>query len=243
MHTRSRTALGALTAMALALATVAPVAAAGSATYEVTITNLSSGQPLTPPIVAIHRGSTNIFDVGSAASVGIQQLAENGNGGPLLNALAANSDVTALESANAPLVGDGSPGEAHGFTDSVTFTIETSRDGRFLSFASMLICTNDGFTGVDRLRLPATVGATVLARTAGYDAGTELNTESYADIVPPCQLLSGLTPIGGTGTTNPALAEQGVIHHHAGIVGGADLVPGFHGWTNPVTTIVVTRVG
>jgi hypothetical protein len=31
------------------------------------------------------------------------------------------------------------------------------------------------------------VGASVTVETAGYDAGTELNTEDFADIVPPCQ--------------------------------------------------------
>lgn len=243
MHARSRTALGAVTALALALATVAPAAAAGTATYEVTITNLATGQPLTPPIVAIHRGSTNLFDVGTAASVGIRELAENGNGAPLLATLGGNRHMTAYDAASAPLVGDGSPGETHGFTDSVTLTIETSLDGQFLSWASMLICTNDGFTGVDRLKLPATVGSTVSVLSAAYDAGTELNTESYADIVPPCQALSGLMPVGGSGASNPALAEHGVIHHHPGIAGGADLDPAFHGWSDPVATISVTRIG
>jgi hypothetical protein len=103
----------------------------------------------------------------------------------------------------------------------------------------MLICTNDGFTGVDSLRLPKDVGA-VVVRSAGYDAGTELNT---GDIVPPCQGLVGVSSgEPGTGTSNPALAEGGVIHHHPGIAGGADLVPAIHGWTDPVAEITVERV-
>lgn len=40
-----------------------------------------------------------------------------------------------------------------------------------------------------------------------------------------------------------ALAEGGVITHHAGILGSADLVPAVHGWTDPVTKIEITRVG
>ena len=84
---------------------------------------------------------------------------------------------------------------------------------------------------------------TVSAQTSAYDAGTEVNTESFSDIVPPCQLLSGLTPMGGSGMSDPGLAEGGVIHHHAGISGGADLDPAFHGWGNPVGSIVVTRLG
>ena len=49
----------------------------------------------------------------------------------------------------------------------------------------------------------------------------------------------------GTGTSNPALAEGGVIAHHAGILGGADLVPAIHGWdvNAPVARITVTATG
>jgi hypothetical protein len=129
------------------------------------------------------------------------------------------------------------------FGDTVTLTVTASKGAKFLSFASMLICTNDGFTGVSSLRLPKHVGDAVVVRSAGYDAGTELNTEDFADIVPPCQGLVGVSSgEPGTGTSNPALAEGGVIHHHAGIVGGADLVPAIHGWTDPVAEVAVERV-
>jgi hypothetical protein len=109
----------------------------------------------------------------------------------------------------------------------------------------MLICTNDGFTGLDSLGLPRLVGDSVTVGTAGYDAGTELNTEDFADIVPPCQGLIGVSSgEPGTGTSNPALAEGGVIHHHEGIQGGADLLPEVHGWdTNaPVAEVTVERI-
>lgn len=46
----------------------------------------------------------------------------------------------------------------------------------------------------------------------------------------------------GTGVSNPALAEGGVIHHHEGILGIADLVPAIHGWTDPVAEVVIERV-
>jgi hypothetical protein len=105
----------------------------------------------------------------------------------------------------------------------------------------MLICTNDGFTGVDGTRLPSKVGQTVTLMTAGYDAGTEINTEDFADIVPPCQGLMGVSSgEPGTGTSNPALAEGGVIMHHEGIQGGSDLLPAVHGWRDPVARITIT---
>jgi hypothetical protein len=53
------------------------------------------------------------------------------------------------------------------FGDSVTLTVDADEGAKFLSFASMLICTNDGFTGVNSLRLPKDVGETVTVRSAG----------------------------------------------------------------------------
>jgi hypothetical protein len=234
-------AVAALTALA-----AAPAADAKRAdTFEVTFTDLTSGQPLTPAVAATHRGKNELFRVGRTASFGLKEIAENGNNGPMLTRLGSDDDVSdVVEAPGGPLVPAGSPGDAM-FGQSTTFSIEAERGARFLSLAAMLICTNDGFTGVNALKLPKP-GDSVTVETAGYDAGTELNTEDFADIVPPCQALIGVTSSDpGTGTSNPALAEGGVIHHHAGILGGADLVPAVHGWdiTAPVARITVTATG
>jgi Spondin_N len=211
--------------------------------YEVTITNLTSGQPLTPPAVATHKGGFHVFEVGQAAFYGVKEIAENGNLEPLLFDLARHKKVSdSLATTTGPLVPDGTPGAAM-FEDSVTFTIDGGPGVRYLSFVSMLVCTNDGFTGLDGLRLPSRMGRSLTVSTNGYDAGTEINTEDFADLVPPCQSLIGVSSgEPGTGTSNPSLAEGGVIHHHPGIAGGADLIPQVHGWTDPVAEVTVTRI-
>ena len=213
------------------------------ATYRVTITNLTTGQPLTPPVVATHRKPFHIFQVGQVASFELKEIAENGNNAPLLAALGHDKHVSDVKQAGmGPLVPANTPGGAT-FPASVTFTITAERGAKYLSFAAMLVCTNDGFTGVDSVRLPQEDGERVTVRTAGYDAGTERNTEDFADIVPPCQALIGVSSgESGTGMSNPALAEHGVIRHHPGIQGGSDLVPAIHGWTDPVAKIVITRI-
>jgi hypothetical protein len=225
------------------MAAVSSAAAEGPvATYDVTIDNLTAGQPLTPPVIASHRAATGMFTVGRPASFALKEIAENGNLAPMIAQVGADKHVSDSVAAAAPLVPAGLPGSAM-FGDSVTLTVTASKGAKFVSFASMLICTNDGFTGVDSLRLPKDVGDAVVVRSAGYDAGTELNTEDFADIVPPCQALVGVSSgEPGTGSSNPALAEGGVIHHHPGIAGGADLVPAIHGWTDPVAEITVERV-
>jgi hypothetical protein len=184
--------------------------------------------------------------VGREASFGLKEIAENGNNAPMLSRLGSDDDVSdVVEAPGGPLVPAGSPGDAM-FDQSTTFSISADRGARFLSLAAMLICTNDGFTGVNALKLPSKEGDSVTVETAGYDAGTEVNTEDFADIVPPCQDLIGVSSgEPGTGASNPALAEGGVIEHHAGILGVADLVPASHGWDTsaPVARITVTATG
>jgi len=53
--------------------------AATTKMYEVTITNLTPGQPITPPLLVTHSENAGFFTVGEMASNGIQQLVENGN--------------------------------------------------------------------------------------------------------------------------------------------------------------------
>jgi hypothetical protein len=47
--------------------------ASQTSTYEITVYNLTGGQPFTPPAAATHRQSIELFNVGSPASVGVQQ--------------------------------------------------------------------------------------------------------------------------------------------------------------------------
>jgi Spondin_N len=228
------------------LATLLIVPSAVAREYEVKITNLTSGQPLTPPVVATHKPKHAVFDVGQPASVGVREIAENGNSAPLLAFLETdplNQFSDFVESTEGPLVPVGVPGDMM-FDQSVTLTVDARRKARRLSWVSMLICTNDGMTGVDSLKLPRKEGKTRGKRTDGYDAGTEINTEDYADIVPPCQALIGDSSGEiGTGVSDPALAEGEVIRHHPGIEGGSDLDPAIHGWTDPVARIRVKRTG
>lgn len=215
----------------------APEKAADARTYEITVENLTSGQPFTPPAAATHRGAADVFDVGEPASYGVSQIAENGNLAPLLMALEGSDDVATVlvgaDGAPAPILPGGS----------LTFAIGAERGARFLSLVSMLICTNDGFTGLDGVKLPERVGEENVYETDGYDAGSEINTEDWDDLVPPCAPLTGvMSDSPGSGTSDPALAENGVIRHHPGIVGDDDLIAGLHGWTDPVARVTVRRL-
>lgn len=226
-------------ALALLLLTVAASAASADNTrnYRITITNLTEAQWFTPAAVATHRGATDLFRLGETASLGVKEIAENGNLAPMVELFASDShiwdsEVVKAASGPPPIAPDGS----------VTFEISSAKGARFFSWVSMLICTNDGFTGLDSIKLPVGVGATATHFTAGYDAGTELNTEDWDDLVPPCAQLTGFGDQGGTESSNPALAEGGVVNMHGGITGDGDLVPSVHGWMNPVASVEITRI-
>lgn len=209
-----------------------------TATYEVTITNTNPTQWFTPPVVATHARAFDLIKRNQPAGTEIMELAENGNLDPILAALEASPYVHSYTVA-ATEAGPLAPGE------SVTVTIEGDRNARQLLVASMLICTNDGFTGFDGRRLPSHVGQTRTYTAFALDAGTEINTEYLGDIVPPCQALNGVTGDEGTGMSDPALAEDGVIKRHRGIKGIDDLTYEAHGW-NPrsrVVSVEVTRTG
>ena len=229
----------------------------GDATYEVTIENLTAstptagppatGQWFTPPLVATHRQPTSLFTPGEPASFELKEIAENGKLGPMKEALSADEHVDEFVVAAAGAPPPLAPG------NEVTVGLSGDRGRKYLSFVSMLICTNDGFTGVDTLRLPKRVGDEVVVETNAYDAGTELNTEDFADLVPPCQALNGVSSDdAGVGTSDPDLAENGVVHAHPGINaaddtdpddGDDDLTQADHGWTDPVGRITVKRTG
>lgn len=224
-----------LTAIAVALFTLATVLATTSAsagaseradrTYRVTITNDTRAQYFTPGNLAAH-GRERLFGYGREASPGIQAVAENG-GVPVLQQEWADRGLDSFVIGSAPIA----PGE------SATFEISTNE--RRFSVVTMLICTNDGFGGVNNRRLPARVGQTTRDVIRSYDAGTEINTELDADFVPApfCG-----DPEVGSGESNPALAENGVIRRHRGIKGVGD-VPQKYDFGRFVGDVVIERIG
>ena len=188
MRLYRRPAFGAL-ALGLAAALLGPASAADARptgsdpggderTYLVTVENLTAGQPFTPPVAATHHRRADVFTVGAPASAGVQAVAENGDVPALVAELAGSSrvDQVVVGDADGPVL----PGH------STSFEITASPGHRRLSLASMLICSNDGFTGLDTARLPRRSGHSVEYLLAGYDAGTEINTEDFDDLVPPC---------------------------------------------------------
>ncbi|MEM7114524.1 MAG: spondin domain-containing protein [Chloroflexota bacterium] len=207
--------------------------------YRVTIENLATGQPISPPVAVTHDRDANLFKVGQMASDAIEAIAEDGNQALAVDALAGADGVTHVVDVARPLTPSGTA--VADFTDNVTFTIQGRFKDRF-SFAGMLICTNDGIVGLNSARLPKEGSDIYFARA--YDAGTEQNTELSTDLVDPC---SGLGPVGlagdPNGNENAAVDIDPAVHisRHPGIVGVGDLLDA-HDWDGPIAKVTITRV-
>ena len=209
-------------------------------TYMVTIANVTAGQPFSPPAAATHKKGFRMFRVGKKASPELELIAEDGKQGPMVTLFMNSKKVTNVVDVGVPLL--------PAVTSNVTFSSVVSfeimaRRGDRLSIATMLICTNDGFTGLDAVKLPKK--GSVVYWLQAYDGGTEDNTEMGTDIVDAC---SGLGPTGLPGDPNGnendavATSPQKKITMHPGIHGGGDLTVSDHGWSGAVAKVTVTRL-
>jgi len=210
-------------AAAAGLAAVPAIANAdyghSNATYRVTVENIATGfQPLSPAGVVVHSRWADVWNTGSPATAAVAAVAEDANVPVFVDTY---SQVRGVSEA---LVGGGGP---IGPMGSYTFEID-AREGDRLSLVSMLVNTNDGFTGLDSVKLGR---RTQVFEVGAYDAGTEQNTEQTSDIPGPC-----------CGNPFVRVPEGGLISHHAGITGVGELDPSTYDWDGPVARITIERV-
>lgn len=149
------------------LAIVGALGVAQAEVYEVTIENLieggaESGQPFTPPLLAVHNANVMLFEEGQFASAGLEALAEDGVTADLEAEANASPDVYNVYVGGGPFFG------------SETVEIE-GNPGDLLSVVTMLARSNDLFTGINSVELPAS-GMIMIEPTGVYDAGTEKNS-------------------------------------------------------------------
>ena len=190
-------------------------AQADTTMWEVTITNLTAKQALSPPIIVTHASAAHAWQVGQVASEGVELVAEEGMNDKL--AAEVRSVATDMAMATSPLM----PG------NSVTLKV-MAHDGDVLSAATMLVQTNDGLTGLDNMPL-----ADGSRETMAYDAGTEENTELAAHVPGP--------PFNGHNAGTPTSPRQ-PISMHPGISGTADVGTDFN-WSGPVARFAVRSLG
>ena len=202
------------------------------ASFDVTVTNLTNGQPLSPVAVIAHQSGYSVFAVGAAATVGLETLAEGGDNSALIAEADADMNVAASGSGAAPIGPAGS--------ETVTIEVlESDLPGLQISVSTMLVNTNDAISGLNGVDVSGLAeGDAWMSRAIVYDAGTELNTELAAEIPGPAG--------GGEGFNAARSDRNDRVTMHTGVISQEDglmtsALTGQHRFDNPVMMVRIER--
>jgi hypothetical protein len=113
--------------------------------------------------------------------------------------------------------------------ESMSYNFTTKSKYNRFSLVSMLVNTNDAFTGFTDKYLPRRGKRTFKLRA--YDAGTEMNTESESHIPGPC-----------CGSPLVRVPTHERIRYHRGIKGIGDLDPALYDWNRWVAVVTIERI-
>ncbi|MEM7294483.1 MAG: spondin domain-containing protein [Pseudomonadota bacterium] len=203
--------------------------AVSTPSYEITVVNLTNNQPLSPVAVIAHTEAFSPWAIGTAASEGLERLAEGGDNGMFIGADIADQD--AVGESGAGIVPPGS---------SETFTVSTNANTQNrLTIATMFVNTNDAFVGLGGVDVSGLAVGDSITRTAPiYDAGTEANTEAAGTIPGPAD--------GGTGfdATRDDIGDR--VSRHSGVVSVDDglttsVLNESHRFDAPGIRVTITR--
>ena len=203
-----------------------------TASFDVTVSNLTNAQPLSPIAVIAHQDGYRVFTVGTAATPMFEVMAEGGDNRALLTVAADDAMVTTTASGAAPIGPSGS--------ETVTIgMLESELSGLQISVSTMLVNTNDAFTGISGEAVEnMAVGDSLWFYGVAYDAGTEADSELAADIPGPA--------VGGEGYNAVRDDQLDRVAMHSGVVSQND---GFaassltwqNRFDNPVVQIRIER--
>lgn len=200
-------------------------------TFRITVTNITHNQPISPAAVVMHSAGYVAWRIGEPVSVPFELLAEEGDPSDLISTAKGHPNVLATAVGNGVIL--------PGATETVDIRV-TSTGPIHLSIASMLVNTNDAFTGIDEASLDGMdIGQSASFMLSAYDAGTELNSEEATHVPGPAA--------GGEGF-NATRDDSDHVRIHPGVVSaqdglGSSTLDGSHRWDNPVAKLTIARTG
>ena len=176
----------AVLAALLASTLTASLAHAVPVGITVTFTNTSptGGVGTSPLWVGFHNGGFDVFDPGAAVSAGLRSVAEDGSTTAITGLFTGNGVQGTLPG------GPAFPGA----TRTASFTVDTAGAGRYFSYASMVVVSNDFFIananplGIDLAGLAPNQTLSFLVGVpyapglpnVVFDAGTEVNDFAFS---------------------------------------------------------------
>ncbi|WP_394174756.1 spondin domain-containing protein [Thalassotalea litorea] len=193
--------------------------------YQVDVTNLTNAQPMSPFAVVLHNEGM-LWNIGESANDAMENLAESGDNSQVLDlgvVLAGSSGADILMPGN---------------TETIDVMV-TDTAPMYLSAATMLVNTNDAFTGINALDISQLTANESISMVMGsYDAGTEKNSE-LAETIPG--------PAAGGEGYNAERDDVDFVSAHPGVVTMDDgltqsVLTQAHRFDNPTIRVTVTRI-
>ena len=202
------------------------------ASFDVTVTNLTNAQPLSPVAVIAHVDGYTVFTIGMPATAGLENLAEGGDNAELIAEADADANVLATGSGMAPI----GPGASEAVTVEV---LESDVPNLRFSVSTMLVNTNDAISGLNGVDVSGLAeGDAWSGRAIVYDAGTEADTEAAGTIPGPAG--------GGEGFNAARDDSDDRVTMHSGVITQDDglatsVLSGQHRFDNPAVMVRIER--
>tara|TARA_R110001583_G_scaffold8952_3_gene42263 strand:+ start:7627 stop:8346 length:720 start_codon:yes stop_codon:yes gene_type:complete len=193
-----------------------------SSIYEVTLSNITQGQIFSPPALTTHQAGMKLWQAGETASIALETLAESGDSSQLITLTGIESSQVSPSAVM--------PGDAY------NWTLELAQDAsKSISVATMLINTNDGFTGITDMDLSSlALGDSYQKMLMVYDAGTEENDEI------------AIPGSGGEAFNASRSGDVDRVYAHAGVLTehelSGSLLSAEHKFDNPAGKLIIKRV-
>ena len=198
--------------------------------FDISVSNVTANQPLSPIAVVLHNSGYQAWVDGQAASAALEQLAEGGDNSALITE--ANAHTAKLQTTS----GSGAIGP--GGSEQFQVSADNASDAQ-LTLISMLVNTNDAYTGVNAVKLSdLAVGQSLKLTLPAWDAGTEAHSEAQGTIPGPAD--------GGEGFNAERDDILDLVTIHRGVVTSDDgfttsILDQSHRFDNPVARVTITR--
>lgn len=193
--------------------------------FDLEVTNLTHAQPLSP-IAFVAHADERLWSMGESSDTALETMAESGDNSAIL----ARTDFLASIGGTGVLL----PGLSE------TIILESKQESiPALSVATMLVNTNDAFTGKTGIDVSSMqIGDSISMMTVAFDAGTEANSETAGTVPGPAA--------GGEGF-NQDRDDVDYVAYHPGVVGSdggltSSSLSSVHKFDNPVMKLTITRL-
>ncbi len=207
------------------------------ARFEVSVTNLTNAQPLSPVAIMLHNAGFHSFIDGETSSTALELLAEGGDNSEVLSEARAAAEYIASGSTDGPV-------PPRSISSAVSLSVPSDQlNNLHLSVISMLVHTNDAFTGANAANISGmAIGDSRTMNGPTWDSGTEANTETRSTMPGP--------DFGGEGFNAERDDLIDLVRFHQSVVTNESSEFGLatsdlqdrHRFLNPTARIVVTRV-